>query len=1572
MKLPTFRIFLLLFLVTFLLGPLPFSQAQTPSPTPPTDKTTPAYILELPLPALPESVPAQEGERWFERAFDDAIQPILPELEALLRRGAIRSYRAEPSAWGFSIAGASPQLIHQLGQRYALEQVTPLPASQAGSGGAVQAASSKVQARQTQAIAQARQRQEQEAQRLAALDEHPDAPDNPPNVGRGQFRAYLFDNYIYGYTISDTVTVQATLHRGGIQIASGSATSSSYGGYYYVYLQDTTGEYVDMLASDTLEISAPGQPTAAYSLPEIVTRVNAGEDTVSGLAPVSTPITVGVYTPATGYVWMSGGTDASGAFSLDFSAQADLQYNQDGFFYLREPIHGYQVGMYFRSPSMTVRPGQSARVYGQTGQTGGGPHDVLFTLRQGNGQFIQSLLGQADPKGYYYVYFNDYLKAGQILEMNAPSGETISFAIPTLTAQADPATDIISGQAPPSSPLELNFYDYNTSSYHDLDFTSQPDGSYSASLSGLTDITPRDYGWVYYHTPQGLTAYTYFQVPYVFVDQYYRELGGYLPPDTAYTANLWDSQGRLVATTNGFSYSSGSFYAEFWDANLGEPRPIQVDDTVEIIPQGSAPVQIPVHQVTAQADLDTEIVSGVALPGMPVRVRVCWWESIYSYCTYEDTLADSAGNFQYDFSSWHDLRTGEFINIESSNSDGNIVEIGYYIPSRVYVNAWEDYAYLYTTSKAPVTITLKDALGAVKSSLTSQTSYTGYLYAGGVGDIVTGDILQVSVGSLNEGDSAVVTEVIVVPLEISLLDRPADIIEGAGPPDSTVMIGLESDEYNSDYQAPVATAADGSYHLELSQVWNLRGDDYLELVYHDSGRNRQVFDTYVPSMNISLAYSWMDGAGLPSTTGVLYLKNSQGIVKESQQVTVSPWGRWSASFSTPFEIGDRIEMHIGGQIFSLTLPTLTLSADPDTDILSGSAPANQFLFLSINSRFDFYETVLQADPGGAFSLDLSGGFDITHLNDIELYWNTQDADSVSLYKTIPGIATTIDADNAWGYAADANAPVNLRLQGPGGLKAARTVQSSMNGYFSANRFCDGPDPVDIAIGDTLSHQGSNSSVQIANITAAMDLASDTVSGFAPPNASLLIEAIPLSYSWWWWGRIWVTADANGAFSADFGNWFDLQPGDYAYISWVDAEGDQATYRVYSADASNITVSLTGYPSAANPNSPVFVNWSVRGGNYLEHSSLLWDTVSHTCDREYSNYAAWRSGLGGNFTADFQAPGGGTIYMAAVAYVDGHEVWGPEIAIPVGAINPVIIDPFNGVTNNATPTIAGFAPPGETVTFYETTRLGNQPHTPLSLGSTVANPDGSFSFTPSAPLGQGQHDLYAQIGGKTSNTIDLTINTTLAVDPNHIFFTDRGARFRIKDQNGYANLGGRIWIRPNDTVAAEIPLQCATVVTATLSVGSATYDLFDSGGGVWQGSFLLPASNDAIIANINCNGTPQSVLLAYGLVDPDGYAYDNLSLEKISGALVTCYRWDAASSQYLPWDAATWGQVNPQITDADGYYSFSVPPGDYRVTAGNYGYLDYESPTLSVIDEPVHHNLPLKYILKRIFLALIRK
>ena len=105
-----------------------------------------------------------------------------------------------------------------------------------------------------------------------------------------------------------------------------------------------------------------------------------------------------------------------------------------------------------------------------------------------------------------------------------------------------------------------------------------------------------------------------------------------------------------------------------------------------------------------------------------------------------------------------------------------------------------------------------------------------------------------------------------------------------------------------------------------------------------------------------------------------------------------------------------------------------------------------------------------------------------------------------------------------------------------------------------------------------------------------------------------------------------------------------------------------------------------------------------------------------------------------------------------------------------------------------------------------------------------------------------------------------------------------------------------------------------------------------------------------------------------VVDPEGYVYAQ-TVEGIEGripnAKVSIY-WlnpstgSGQAQKYELWPAKDFQQVNPQITDNTGKYSFLVPEGTYYLKVEAHSYLTYQGNSFIVQkDNGIHQNIELK-------------
>ncbi|MCH4890289.1 hypothetical protein EZV73_22090 [Acidaminobacter sp. JC074] len=84
-----------------------------------------------------------------------------------------------------------------------------------------------------------------------------------------------------------------------------------------------------------------------------------------------------------------------------------------------------------------------------------------------------------------------------------------------------------------------------------------------------------------------------------------------------------------------------------------------------------------------------------------------------------------------------------------------------------------------------------------------------------------------------------------------------------------------------------------------------------------------------------------------------------------------------------------------------------------------------------------------------------------------------------------------------------------------------------------------------------------------------------------------------------------------------------------------------------------------------------------------------------------------------------------------------------------------------------------------------------------------------------------------------------------------------------------------------------------------------------------------------------------------LIDPSGYVEDAETGSRLEGVTVICEVFE--NDTWSEWNAALYGQINPQITNEEGEYGWMVPAGTYRVKAVKDGY----EPYITTEDERAH-------------------
>ncbi|MDN4605946.1 S8 family serine peptidase [Sporosarcina sp. F6_3S_P_2] len=97
-----------------------------------------------------------------------------------------------------------------------------------------------------------------------------------------------------------------------------------------------------------------------------------------------------------------------------------------------------------------------------------------------------------------------------------------------------------------------------------------------------------------------------------------------------------------------------------------------------------------------------------------------------------------------------------------------------------------------------------------------------------------------------------------------------------------------------------------------------------------------------------------------------------------------------------------------------------------------------------------------------------------------------------------------------------------------------------------------------------------------------------------------------------------------------------------------------------------------------------------------------------------------------------------------------------------------------------------------------------------------------------------------------------------------------------------------------------------------------------------------------------------------LIDPSGYVFEGSMDNRLEGvrAVVEVLVGEGEDAEWVQWDAAKFGQVNPQITDEEGRYGWDVTAGKWRVIFTKDGYEPYISRIMNVPPPETELNVPM--------------
>jgi hypothetical protein len=334
--------------------------------------------------------------------------------------------------------------------------------------------------------------------------------------------------------------------------------------------------------------------------------------------------------------------------------------------------------------------------------------------------------------------------------------QLVTIVVPTLTVQLDPAANIISGQAPANTTVELSLSRY-PSVLQVFTTTVDAQGNYTLSLAPDASLEAGDTARVTY-IPIDPPAFSAVGVlPMVRVQLYQTYADGFLPPLAAFTATLQTTP-SVPTAYKGTASNDGYFYVGL--------SPVKPGDTV-VVTTAQRILRLSVPALTAHVDRASATVFGQAPPLARLRV-----EPYNYYGVSQNVTATASGNYSASFPSLAPLNT-TYGKLTYFNAEGNQA-ISYFATVHWGVvvdnKCWNG---IVDMAGGPLTATLRNNSGGLKNTLVFTPTYQ-YYSACFTTTVQSGDQIFLQ--------SAPATEVFTVPLLTARHNYGLQAVEGLAPP----------------------------------------------------------------------------------------------------------------------------------------------------------------------------------------------------------------------------------------------------------------------------------------------------------------------------------------------------------------------------------------------------------------------------------------------------------------------------------------------------------------------------------------------------------------------------------------------------------------------------------------------------------------------------------------------------------------------------------------------------------------------------------------------------------------------
>ncbi len=920
-------------------------------------------------------------------------------------------------------------------------------------------------------------------------------------------------------------------------------------------------------------------------------------DLISGTAPPSDTLALYLYPRAAPDSVLTQ-TIVAGPEGLYQASWADLRPGDTGFV-AWSPSPDRAAYLRFIAPLLQVQV-NGAEVMGMAPPCTGIFLDVTDTT--GDRLIAHQTTAGRDGRFQTWLWWSDKdeglprLLPGYRVQARA-AGQSFSTTVLLVSTWTDRAAGQVLGEAPSGAPVRVEVAHGPIEGawesvlqrwpYASALVTATAQGRYTAALP----LASADLGAAFVQGPDGHETFARFAVPYLWVllgrekFWYGSRLQGQVDgTNVPVTLTLQGPVGALKDIR--LLRSAGNGF--FGDLRRETDPILESGDILTVeTPRGvQAALTLPI--LTARVDVLSDTVSGEAPPGVPLTLRV-WGAAGPSgssavrlqggasamggeeptptpplFWVSQVVTAGANGTYVADFRGLADLTHRSAGEVSLTTPEGHTLIRPFRAhdcrPVLTSVSVGGNYLDGVSSLGCPsATVRLINPAGALKAQAYADFSwwdwFAFYFYLYEVcpvpdwcGDkshpvrILPGDRIEIT-----SGGAVYTTTVPTLTLEV---DRDTPALSGWAPPGEVLRgeIGRD-DEPRRAFTATVTSQ--GRYTVPLTSIYTPTAGSHIAVWWQSEGTDFYVYDI-LPRLDAGLFGTYLYGVLHPLTPYTVTPGHATGYA--------GPEGYFSAAMGTPLRPGDTVTVTTPREELTLTIPWLTARIDRATATVSGQAPPEAPLEVSLSVYPLYLSRRVTATAAGRYTVSFPEASSFAGAWGAVRHTNPQGHRAFLEFGARAWLVT-LGERCASGYADMAGAPFTVTLQAADGFTESLTGTAST---YNASFFACFSRPIGIGDRLTLVQFGEEMDFVVPRLTADHDWAAQILEGEAPPG-SLLDVTFP--QGWTSVSRRTV-ADSTGRYRLDTRD-LGLRVGNSGVVSVTDAGGNVTRlalviqgYRIY--------------------------------------------------------------------------------------------------------------------------------------------------------------------------------------------------------------------------------------------------------------------------------------------------------------------------------------------------------------------------------------------------------------------------